>query len=500
MYDVTIIGSGIGGLLCATFLAKEGMKVCVVEKNKQLGGNLQTFSRDKQLFDTGVHYIGGLDKGQTLHQIFKYAGLFNGLNLEKMNEAFDKILIESDENIYHQAQGWKAFKEGLLKDFPDESEAIEAYHKKIKEVCAKFPLYHLTLEGDEAEKFSVMNESVKKVIESLTKNVKLQSVLVGNNLLYASVADQTPFHVHALIVNSYIESSWKCVDGGSQIVKLLTSQLRKHGAEILRNAEVNKIVETDGTISHILLEDGKTIKAKNFIAAISPAETLKMLGSTLIKKNYRNRILGLSNTVSSFSLYIVLKEKTILYENCNYYYHRKYKIWSLGEYNFEEWPLGYGLYFTRDKKNPEYASSISVLTLMQFDDVKKWSDTFNTTKHGSSRGAEYDIFKEERSQKLLQVVFERFPQIKENIKAHYAATPLTNRDYIGMADGSIYGIQKDYHDPLKTIISPRTKISNLFLTGQNINLHGILGTSLTAILTCTMLLGENCLVDKIRNA
>ena len=472
----------------------------MIEKNKQLGGNLQTFSRNKQLFDTGVHYIGGLDKGQTLHQVFKYAKLIDGLNVEKMEPAFDKILIEGDSIVYAQAQGWEVFKHTLLKDFPGEKFSIDAYEKKIKEVCAKFPLYHLTLDGDEAEKFSVMNESVKVVIESIIPNKKLQSVLVGNNLLYASVAEKTPFHIHALIVNSYIESSWKCVDGGSQIVKLLTAQLRKYNVEIIRNAEVKKMVETNGSISHIVLEDGNTVHAKQFISAISPVQTLKMLNAASIKKHYRNRIQNLENTVSSFSLYIVLKEKTVPYQNCNYYYQKQEKIWSLGDYNFAEWPLGYGLYFTLDKKNPEYASTISVLTLMQFKDVEKWSDTFNTTRLESSRGKDYEAFKEERSQKLLQLVYERFPELKGNVKAHYAATPLTNRDYIGMEDGSIYGIQKDYNDPMKTMISPRTKIPNLFLTGQNINLHGILGTSLSAILTCTMLLGENSLVDKIRNA
>lgn len=97
-------------------------------------------------------------------------------------------------------------------------------------------------------------------------------------------------------------------------------------------------------------------------------------------------------------------------------------------------------------------------------------------------------------------MYKRFQELKGNIKTHYAATPLTNRDYIGMGDGSIYGVQKDYKNPLQSTISPRTKIPNLFLTGQNINLHGILGTSLSAILTCTMLLGNNSLVDKIRNA
>ena len=101
---------------------------------------------------------------------------------------------------------------------------------------------------------------------------------------------------------------------------------------------------------------------------------------------------------------------------------------------------------------------------------------------------------------FLQAIEKKFPEIKENSTHIYAATPLTNRDYIGMHDGSMYGIQKDFNHPLKTWISPRTKISNLFLTGQNINLHGILGTSLSAILTCTLLLDDKSIVDKIKNA
>lgn len=43
-YDVVIIGSGLGGMLSVVMLARTGMKVCVLEKNKQIGGCLQTFS------------------------------------------------------------------------------------------------------------------------------------------------------------------------------------------------------------------------------------------------------------------------------------------------------------------------------------------------------------------------------------------------------------------------------------------------------------------------
>ncbi|MBL7957660.1 MAG: NAD(P)-binding protein, partial [Flavobacteriales bacterium] len=84
-YDAVIIGAGLGGLQCAITLAREGMKVCVLEQNSQLGGSLQVFSRDKTVFDTGVHYIGGLCPGQNLHQYFSYYGIMDKLKLKRMD-------------------------------------------------------------------------------------------------------------------------------------------------------------------------------------------------------------------------------------------------------------------------------------------------------------------------------------------------------------------------------------------------------------------------------
>ena len=74
-YDTVIIGAGLGGLLCAAILSKEGYKVLVLEKNKQIGGCLQSFGLDSKLFDAAVHYIGSLSEDQTLHKIFSYLGI-----------------------------------------------------------------------------------------------------------------------------------------------------------------------------------------------------------------------------------------------------------------------------------------------------------------------------------------------------------------------------------------------------------------------------------------
>ena len=81
VYDIVIIGSGLGGLAAGVILAKEGYNVCVLEKNNQFGGNLQTFVRDKKIFDTGVHYIGALAPGENLYYYFKYLGIYDQLRL-----------------------------------------------------------------------------------------------------------------------------------------------------------------------------------------------------------------------------------------------------------------------------------------------------------------------------------------------------------------------------------------------------------------------------------
>src|SRR6187399_1202494 len=262
-FDIVIIGSGMGGLICADILGREGYKVCVLEKNKQIGGCLQTYVRDKVIFDSGVHYLGGLGEGQNLYQVFKYLGMIDKLKLQKMDEdVFDKILIENDEKEYVFAQGYENFIQHLLKDFPNEEKALRMYCDKIKEVCSKFPLYNLRTGGDVNEKTTVLGIDTKAFIESVTTDKKLQAVLAGNSMLYVLQSDKTPFYVHAMILNSYIESSWKCIDGGSNIGKFIAKNIREQGGVIQRNTEVKKIAVEDGRVKYVEAADGSQVYGK----------------------------------------------------------------------------------------------------------------------------------------------------------------------------------------------------------------------------------------------
>ncbi|HTE27119.1 phytoene desaturase family protein [Flavitalea sp.] len=515
-FDVIIIGAGIGGLIAANLLVMEGYKVCVLEKNKQIGGALQVYVRNRVIFDTGVHYLGGLDKGQNLYQIFRYLGILEKLKLKRMPDVFDAIIIGGDEKEYKMAQGYERFIEVLSADFPGEEKAIRTYCEKLREICDKFPLYNLRSGGTYEEKAEVMGLDAKTYIESITNNKKLQAVLAGNNLLYAGQPEKTPFYVHALILNSYIESSWKCMDGGSQISKLIRRNIHQLGGMVKIHSEVSSIVEENGRVTHVKLKDGSKLWADSFISNAHPAQTLDMMESSVIRNSFRSRVKLLKNSASSFSVDIILKPDCFPELASNYYYQKEGRIWDGANYSGDEWPLVYAFFmpcFSDQRsghssepgletgaKKIRYARAVSLLTYMKYEEVAQWADTFNTISDEVSRGQEYEAFKRDRAERLIDLATERFPTLRACIDQYFTATPLSYRDYMGNADGTMYGIVKDFQDPLKTMISPRTKLPNFYFTGQNLNMHGILGAAMSAVSTCNAILGTEGLIDRIRNA
>lgn len=501
-YDVVIIGSGLGGLVSANILAREGYSVCVLEKNNQYGGNLQTFVRDKTIFDTGVHYIGGLSKGQNLYQYFNYLDIIDDLNLKQLDEdGFDIITFDGDETEYKHAQGYDNFANTLIAEFPEEETAITTYCEKLKETCNEFPLYHLKHGAPYYENVELFELNAKEYIDNLTSNEKLRAVLSGSNLLYAGDGKTTPFYVHALSVNSYIESAYRCVNGGSQISKVLLKRLKQFGGEAYKYKEVVKFNFEDKKITSAVTKDGTEIKATTFISNVDPKITLKMVGEQKLRKSYVNRIQNIESVISTFSLYLVLKPNSFKYLNKNYYHFKgENSIWNAQNYTQESWPETYMVSMGTKKNMGEWGESITAMTYMNYDEVSQWENTFNTVANKNDRGQTYEEFKAQKAEVFIQEIEKKFPNIRECIKEVYTSTPLSYRDYIGNNRGSAYGYVKDVNNPLKSFVSPRTKIKNLLFTGQSLNMHGILGVTISAVITCSELLGREYLLNKILDA
>ncbi|NND88304.1 MAG: NAD(P)/FAD-dependent oxidoreductase, partial [Flavobacteriaceae bacterium] len=497
-YDVVIIGSGLGGLTAAIVFAKEGYSVCVLEKNNQYGGNLQTFVRDKTIFDTGVHYLGGLDEGQNLYQYFNYLGIMDDLKLQKLDTQFDHISFGGDEKTYVHAQGYEQFRNELVAQFPDEVSAIDKYCAKLKETTEKFPMYNVELGKPYYDDQDLFELSAKKYFESITDNKKLRAVLAGSNLLYAGQDTRTPFYVHALSVDSYIKSSYRCINGGSQISKFLIRRLLEHGGHAFKHQEVTHIKCVDKHAVSVTTAKGDVIEGDTFISNVDPKFTLDLLDTDIFRKSFVKRIKTIESTIAAFTVHLVMKPGTFPYKNHNYYHYKDAeKIWDVHNYTQESWPEAYMISMGPTKGQDAYADNITAMTYMHYDEMKPWEDTFNTVAHKNERGETYDEFKRIKAEKFIDEIEKKFPKIRECIESVYTSTPLSYRDYIGCNGGSMYGYAKDVNNPLRSFISPRTKIKNLLFTGQSLNMHGILGVTISGMVTSSEILGKEYLLQKV---
>jgi all-trans-retinol 13,14-reductase len=477
-YDIVIIGSGFGGLICGYILSKNGFKVAVFEKNSQIGGCLQTFERKGITFDTGMHYVGSLGEGQLLHRIFKYLDLLSDVKVHKLDQdGFDHIRLIDKE--YRFAMGFENFADSLSQSFPDDRNIITKYVSDLQRFSAVSPIISTDkLINNEFFLRETVKTGIGSYLDSLTQNMELQNVLSATNMLYAGKRNKTPLYIHALINSIYIQSAWRIIGGANSIANSLSRSIRKLGGEVVTGSEVKKIICNSGKATSVILTSGETIEAKYIISNTHPVITLQMLDTPLIKHAYRERITNVENTVSNFALYIEFKPGTVKYANYNFYKYNQGDVWDCMSYTENDWPRNYIYMHQVPLKNMAYAESGIVISYMQFSDVVKWSDTYV-----GKRGEEYLHFKEAKKEILLNQLENDFPGIRNNIKDVYTSSPLTLRDYTGTKDGSMYGILKDNNSLEVTFISHRTKIPNLFFTGQNINSHGILGVAVSAFIT-----------------
>jgi all-trans-retinol 13,14-reductase len=202
----------------------------------------------------------------------------------------------------------------------------------------------------------------------------------------------------------------------------------------------------------------------------------------------------LPNTPAAFILFLSVKPGSFPYLNYNYYHHTSTGTWDESEAQDEQWPAMFLLSTACLKADQQFAETVTILSYMRYDEVVQWAGTAP-----GKRGQGYLDFKMKKAEKLLGLVFQKFPRLKESIEHMEISTPLTYKDYTGTQEGSLYGIQKNCQEPLLTTVMPKTKIPNFYFTGQNTNLHGVLGVTIGSVVTCGEILGLEYIMKKINN-
>ena len=492
VYDVLVIGSGVGGLETAAFLSKKGMHVLVLEKNKMTGGALQSFDKQGCPFSAGMHYAGTFDMGQTLQKFFAYLGIYDKLRLKRLDSGgFDVFNIGGKE--YKYPIGYKAFEEQMNAYFPKEKVAVRTFISKIQEVAAYPDIYNLRTPVSN----TIFDNPYFKVnfwdyVCSITNNLELRNVLAALNFVHAGEKEATPLYTHALILDHYLKSAYRFQGGSHQLISLLSEVILNNGGEILTNKKVVHLSFEDQHLAEVQTAKGEKFFAKKVISNVHPAVSLDFIDSQLLKPVYRNRLLSLENTISVFGLFIRLKKNGVLYRNYNEHFFKEKEVWPVSSYKTTEWPNFYFIYHHAPKEDSRYTRCMTILTYMKFEDVPARNSAVP-----EKSGNNYNEWKRRKASQLLQLVYQNHPLLEKQMGDYSIATPLTYQSYLGTPKGAMYGIKRDFKNALLSNIFPTTRIPNFFFTGQNINLHGLIGVSLSTLVTLSNFMNINQLINEI---
>ena len=480
--DVVVIGGGFGGLTCALALAKAGRSVLVLERAAVLGGAFQSFRRRGQLLDTGFHYVGGVGESEVMRPLIRFFGL-EDLPWQPLDDTFLDVFVKGRRYALHR--GYEHLVETLAVEFPDDRDGLEDLVRLMREINEH--IYETVLPDANVQSNQTMAVSAKNYLESHISSPELRDVLCGQSFT-TELTDELPLYSFLQSLNSFIQGSYRLKGGGDVLIRRLAEQIKTLGGRILTGKAVTRFeISEEGNICSVVCEDSSTFAADTFISTLHPALTTDLIPECpQVRGVYRRRMHRLANTVGMFTVQLALKSGTVPYRNHNVGILESDDVWHTPcgkEDQVRNLLIHYNV-----PESGNFATNMDLLTPMDWESVSDWEES----KVGH-RSDDYKAFKQRKAKECIALAQRYIPELQGNIEQYWTSTPLTYRDYTAIPQGSSFGVRKSCNNLIGTVISPQTPFPNLFLAGQSLMLHGMLGTAMTSVKTCNLICGRNLL-------
>ncbi len=503
-YDAIVIGSGMGGLTTAALLSDLGYKVCVLEQHYTAGGYTHSYEREGYEWDVGVHYIGDVGRPTRTRRMFDH--LSGGqLNWAPMDDEYDRFYV--GDKTFNAVAGKDAFRANLLRQFPNEQTAIDRYLALLKE--ASGATYAATMErilrpwqrtlAAPLIKWrtpKLLYRTTYDVLSELTDDQDLIATLCGQWGDMGLPPKKSAFMIHAMIARHYMFGGFYPIGGSWQIAKTIIPKIQRAGGEVFTYARVEKIVIEDGKVTGVQMDDGHQIHCDRVISTAGIANTFEHLlaPEVVTAAGYTQKLPSVKPSFAHLGVYIGINKTAaeLKLPKTNFWIYPSNDYDGAVDTFMQDRNAPFPVVYVSfpSAKDPDYlnrypgTATIEVVAPAPYAWFQPWE---NTT--WGKRGDDYEALKHALGARLMKHVYDKLPQLDGQVDYYEVSTPLSTNWFAGYRQGELYGLDHTPERLQQEWLGPRTRISGLWLSGQDTLTCGVTGAMMAGMLTTTAMVG-----------
>jgi len=316
MKKAIIIGSGFGGLSCASLLSKDGYDVTILEKNKDIGGRARVLKAKGFTFDMGPSWYLMPEVFDDFFSIFnkKTSDYYKLIQLKTQYRMFfgkEKIDIVSDlkKNVqlfesFEKDGGRKFLKYLRIAKYQYEIAMKNFVYKNYSSIFDFFS-WDMLIKGAKLNVFSNLDKYTKKFF----KSDRLRKVLLYTTVFLGGSPKKTPA-LYSIMSHVDFNQGVYYPDGGlGSVVKGFEKLAKENNCTIKNNCDVKKIVVKNKKVQGVITQNGDFLESDIVVSNADYAHTeMNLLDSksrSFPKKYWDKRTIA----PSGFIIYLGLNKK-----------------------------------------------------------------------------------------------------------------------------------------------------------------------------------------------
>ncbi len=324
IYDVIVIGSGIGGLGAAAILAYEGYSVLVLEKNNRIGGASSSYKKQGFTIDDGIHIFAEpptlkLRIGQILTRAGRTtkteSGGYDCPDL-KIIAVTKTGMKKKGEPMQESAMGFSAPKPsgGKPKDVGSEKPKKQGgigFSKDMMNVAGRM----LSTGNKKLQRLFEEKTDLASYISQYTNEKSIHDTFAFMSGVFFTIPPKISSAAEFILCFKESVDSFGTgypLGGSIGIPNAIAKAIEVNGGKVLTDKPVKKIILKDQKASGIELEDGTEIRANLIISNADIRNTVnELVGRSEFEKSYLEHIDSLISSYAVIGYKFALEEVVI---------------------------------------------------------------------------------------------------------------------------------------------------------------------------------------------